>query len=53
VVKLLPPLVAGDDEIALFVDALDDVLSDADNGAGLYMEFGRTMARNALRRSPS
>jgi acetylornithine/succinyldiaminopimelate/putrescine aminotransferase len=52
VVKLLPPLIAGDDEIALFVDALDDVLSDADSGAGIYVEFGRTMARNALRRSP-
>ena len=26
VVKLLPPLIAGDDEVELFVDALDDVL---------------------------
>jgi ornithine--oxo-acid transaminase len=53
IVKLLPPLVAGEDEIALFVEALDDVLSDAESGAALYMEFGRTMARNALRRAPT
>ena len=29
VVKLLPPLIAGDDEVELFADALDDVLASA------------------------
>ena len=53
VVKLLPPLIAGEKEIALFVDALDEVLGEAAEGSGLYMEFGRTMARNALRRTPT
>ena len=33
VVKLLPPLIAGDDEVELFADALDDVLSQ--RAAGL------------------
>ncbi|MGH9059946.1 MAG: aspartate aminotransferase family protein, partial [Acidimicrobiales bacterium] len=52
VVKLLPPLIAGEDEITLFVDALDDVLADAHDGATLEREFGRTVVRSALRRAP-
>ena len=51
VVKLLPPLIAGDDEVDLFTDALDDVLSSAERGAGLIFEFGKTMAKGALHRS--
>ncbi len=50
VVKLLPPLVAGQEEVDYFVAALDDVLRDAHNGSGLLMEFGTTMAKSALRR---
>lgn len=50
VVKLLPPLIAGDAEVEAFVDALDDVLHDAHSGSGLMFEFGRTMAKSALRR---
>ncbi|MDA8268782.1 MAG: aspartate aminotransferase family protein [Actinomycetota bacterium] len=49
VVKLLPPLVAGEDEVRAFVDALDDVLQSAMDG-GLVMEVGRTVARSTLRR---
>lgn len=52
VVKLLPPLIAGDEEIRLFVDALDDVLTDLAQG-GLIFEVGRTVARSALRRRAS
>jgi ornithine--oxo-acid transaminase len=52
VVKLLPPLIAGDEEVDYFVDALDDVLTAAAKGSGLFFEFGRTMAKSALRRSP-
>jgi acetylornithine/succinyldiaminopimelate/putrescine aminotransferase len=52
VVKLLPPLIAGDDEVQYFVDALDDVLGAAADGSSLFFEFGRTMAKSALRRSP-
>ncbi len=50
IVKLLPPLVAGQEEVDYFVAALDDVLSDADSGAGLIYEFGWTMAKGALGR---
>jgi ornithine--oxo-acid transaminase len=52
IVKLLPPLICGDEEVELFVDALDDVLTAAADGSSLFFEFGRTMAKSALRRSP-
>ena len=50
IVKLLPPLVAGQEEVDYFTAALDDVLADAHNGSSLIFEFGRTMAKGALRR---
>jgi ornithine--oxo-acid transaminase len=50
VVKLLPPLVAGEAEVDRFVDALDDVLHDAHQGPGLLLEVGRTVAKSAVRR---
>jgi len=50
IVKLLPPLIIGDEEIDAFVAALDDVLADATRSAGLLLEVGSTMARNSLRR---
>src|SRR6202035_1938645 len=50
IVKLLPPLICGQEEVDYFVAALDDVLRDAHNGSGLLLEFGRTMAKGALRR---
>ncbi|MFZ0664376.1 MAG: aspartate aminotransferase family protein [Acidimicrobiales bacterium] len=51
IIKLLPPLICGQEEIDYFVDALDDVLKDAHSGTGLVFEFGRTMAKGVLRRS--
>ncbi|HEY5250299.1 MAG TPA: aspartate aminotransferase family protein [Acidimicrobiales bacterium] len=53
IVKLLPPLIAGDEEVDYFVEALDDVLSAAADGSSLFFEFGRTMAKNSLRRTGS
>jgi ornithine--oxo-acid transaminase len=50
VIKLLPPLIAGPEEVDYFVAALDDVLRDAHRGSSLLMEFGTTMAKSALRR---
>ena len=35
----------------IYVPFDDDVLADAHRGSGLLREFGRTMARNALRRN--
>jgi len=51
VVKLLPPLIAGDDEVELFADALDDVLASAQQGSSLIFEFGKTMAKGTLHRA--
>jgi ornithine--oxo-acid transaminase len=53
VVKLLPPLVAGEEEIEYFVDALDDVLTSAEKGNELLFEFGRTLAKGSWRRARS
>ena len=50
VVKLLPPLIAGEEEVALFAAALEDVLASAEQGSSLLFEFGRTMARGTLHR---
>ncbi|MGH9205933.1 MAG: aspartate aminotransferase family protein, partial [Acidimicrobiales bacterium] len=50
IIKLLPPLIIGDEEIDAFVTALDDVLGDAHKSSGLMVEVGATMARNSLRR---
>jgi ornithine--oxo-acid transaminase len=48
IIKLLPPLIAGETEVDLFVEALDDVLSSAHKGPGLLFELGRTMAKGAM-----
>jgi hypothetical protein len=53
IVKLLPPLIASDEEVDYFVEALDDVLGAAASGSSLFFEFGRTMAKNSLRRTGS
>jgi ornithine--oxo-acid transaminase len=53
VVKLLPPLVAGEEEVEYFVAALDDVLSGASKGSGLFFEFGKTLAKGSLHRTRS
>ncbi|MGH9006510.1 MAG: aminotransferase class III-fold pyridoxal phosphate-dependent enzyme, partial [Acidimicrobiales bacterium] len=48
IIKLLPPLIAGEAEVDAFVEALDDVLASAHKGSGLFFEMGRRMARGAL-----
>ena len=50
VIKLLPPLIAGEAEIERFTAALDDVLADAHRRLGLFVEMGAHMAKGALRR---
>ncbi len=50
IVKLLPPLICGQEEIDYFVDALDDVLNDAHRNSSLVFEFGKTLAKSALHR---
>jgi ornithine--oxo-acid transaminase len=50
IIKLLPPLISGTEEIDYFIGALDDVLADAQRGSGLTYEFGRTMVRGVMHR---
>ena len=42
--------ISGPEEVDYFIQALDDVMADAHRGSGLTLEFGRTMARGAMRR---
>ncbi len=53
VIKLLPPLIAAEAEIDLFADALDELLAEAERSSGWLVEFGMTMAKGVLRRTPS
>jgi len=53
VVKLLPPLICGPDEVDYFIEAFDDVLGDAHRNSALLFEFGKTLAKSALRRESS
>jgi ornithine--oxo-acid transaminase len=43
VIKLLPPLMIGDEEIATFLNAFEDVMSDAMRPNGLALDFGKTL----------
>lgn len=53
IIKLLPPLIAAETEIDLFVAALDDLLTDAEQGNGWVVDFGVTMAKGVLKRPRS
>jgi ornithine--oxo-acid transaminase len=53
VIKLLPPLIAGETEIDLFVDALDELLSDAESSSRWLREFGVTLAKGTMKRTRS
>ncbi|HVV30111.1 MAG TPA: aminotransferase class III-fold pyridoxal phosphate-dependent enzyme, partial [Mycobacteriales bacterium] len=48
VVKLLPPLMIGDEEVGWFLDAFRAVMDDAHRGRGLTGPFARRMVGNAL-----
>jgi len=50
IIKLLPPLISGPEEVDYFIAALDDVMADAQRGSGLTYEFGRTMVRGVMHR---
>jgi acetylornithine/succinyldiaminopimelate/putrescine aminotransferase len=53
IIKLLPPLIAAESEIALFVDALDELLGDAETSSRWLLDFGLTMAKGAMKRTRS
>jgi len=50
IIKLLPPLIAGEEEIEYFAASLDELLADAEKSSGWLVEFGVTMAKGALKR---
>jgi acetylornithine/succinyldiaminopimelate/putrescine aminotransferase len=50
VVKLIPPLIAGETEVDMFVEAFTDVMDDAHKGSGLMWDFGRTLVKQAVKR---
>jgi ornithine--oxo-acid transaminase len=50
VIKLLPTLTIGEDEVQMFADALDDVMKDAHRGSGLMWDFGRSLIKQAMSR---
>jgi ornithine--oxo-acid transaminase len=50
VIKLLPTLTIGDDEVQMFADALEDVMKDAHRGSGLIWDFGRSLIKQAMSR---
>ncbi|HEY5051041.1 MAG TPA: aspartate aminotransferase family protein [Acidothermaceae bacterium] len=47
VIKLIPPLIIGEREVDLFVDAFVDVMDEAHRGSGLVWDFGKTLVKQA------
>ena len=52
IIKLLPSLAIGEEEIDLVVAAFDDVLADAHRPGGLLFETTTALARGSVRRRP-
>lgn len=50
-VEILPPLIIGEEEIELFARAFEDVVADCHRYPGTLWDFGRTLAKQALRGS--
>jgi acetylornithine/succinyldiaminopimelate/putrescine aminotransferase len=50
VIKLLPTLLVGDDDVEWFLAGLDDVMAEARNGNRLVWDFGRNLVRHAITR---
>src|SRR3954462_9302407 len=48
VIKILPPLMIGEREVELFVNALDDVLTECRKFPGPMWEIGQNFVRHAL-----
>ncbi|HEY3529124.1 MAG TPA: aspartate aminotransferase family protein [Nocardioides sp.] len=48
VLKLLPPLTIGEAEVDVFVDALADVIEQANRSSGWVWDFGRRLAQRAV-----
>src|SRR5689334_19062293 len=53
VVKILPPLIIGEKEVDMFVNALDATLAECRKFPGPMWEIGNNFVRHALRQRPS
>ena len=51
VIKLLPPLTIGEDEVRAFLDGFADVMDDVHASTGPLWHFSRGLVTNSLRRS--
>jgi ornithine--oxo-acid transaminase len=49
VIKLIPPLIIGDREVAQFEAAFVDVMDEAHRGSGLVWDFGKTLIEQSRR----
>jgi ornithine--oxo-acid transaminase len=49
VIKLIPPLIIGDREVAQFEAALVEVMDEAHRGSGLVWDFGKTLIEQSRR----
>ena len=50
VIKLLPTLTIGTQEVTMFSEAFADVMKDAHRGSGLMWDFGRSLVKQAVTR---
>ncbi|MCP9985674.1 MULTISPECIES: aspartate aminotransferase family protein [Streptomyces] len=48
VIKLLPPLIIGEEDVDRFVTAFTAVMDEAHSGGGLVWDFGRTLVKQAV-----
>jgi len=53
IIKLLPALIAGEEEIDLFVNALDELLSDTEKNSAWIFGFGAAMVKGITKRTRS
>ncbi len=53
VIKILPPLMIGETEIARFVSALDSVLQECRRFPGPIWDFGAQLVKHSLKRKPA
>ncbi len=52
-IKILPPLMIGKQEVDLFVNALDSVLTECRKFPGPVWDLGANFVKNSLRRAPA
>jgi ornithine--oxo-acid transaminase len=47
VIKLIPPLIIGEEEVDAFMSAFTTVMTEAHSGSGLIWDFGKTLVKQA------